>query len=74
MTSRFNQTTNVAYKRTSKAKVCSNRSEKRGEEFSTGTLGKFHPALTPWGKRQYWTDCLAPPRCSLKPINPLRYK
>lgn len=46
MTSRFNQTTNVAYKRTSKAKVCSNRSEKRGEEFSTGTLGKFHPALT----------------------------
>jgi len=44
--SRFNDGSNVAYKRTSQGVFCSNCSENWGGEFSTGTMGNFHPALT----------------------------
>ena len=46
MISRFNDGSNVAYKRTSQGVFCSNCSENWGGEFSTGTMGNFHPALT----------------------------
>ncbi len=46
MTSRFNQTPNVVYKRTSRGNFYSTAVRSGGGEFSTGTLGKFHPALT----------------------------
>jgi hypothetical protein len=58
MTSRFNPKPNVVYKRSWRGKFCPNNTQKWnsasstqnwGGEFSIGTLGKFHPALTPSG-------------------------
>jgi hypothetical protein len=55
MTSRFNPKPNVVYKRSWRGKFCPNNTQKWnsasstqnwGGEFSIGTLGKFHPALT----------------------------
>jgi hypothetical protein len=55
MTSRFNPKPNVVYKRSWREKFCPNNTQKWnsasstqnwGGEFSIGTLGKFHPALT----------------------------
>jgi hypothetical protein len=46
MTSRSNATPNVAYKRTSRGVFVQTAVRSGGGEFSTGTLGNFHPALT----------------------------
>jgi len=62
MTSRFNPKPNVVYKRSWRGKFCPNNTQKWnsasstqnwGGEFSIGTLGKFHPALTSQQLRQF---------------------
>ena len=70
MTSRFNPKPNVVYKRSWRGKFCPNNTQKWnsasstqnwGGEFSIGTLGKFHPALTQMWDIHLPTSCHAFP-------------